>query len=270
MFFGNFLLTDKQIAARKKDLQNQLDKYAQPWNEDKVKFDYALLIDGKTYDTSEYQLFDTKPIKHDVSILKTEHAVWSPDRKFVYINRIYPAAEKLSTAQGHNRGYAAFSTPVVIPVLMESNENATCNKDLKVWMSITPLEILTGRQGIRRSKGTVLMGGLGMGWLLWKVARKKSVKKIIVVEKSEDLLNWYGNDLCKRVSDATGTPIEVICDDVLSHIGKHGDDVRHVVDIWPTYPNEIDYLPREWREAINSVQYFWGWGVIASKDTGYW
>ena len=262
-------LTDKQIAARKKYLQEQLDKYAQPWDEDKVKFEHLLLIDGNTYDTTEYHLFDTKPIKHTVDILTTEHAVWSPDRKFVYINRIYPAATKLSIAQGHKRGQAAFSTPVVIPILLECPEGATSNERLKTWMSITPFEMLTQRQGVRRSKGKVLVGGLGMGWLLRKVAQKKSVKDIIVVEQSEDLLNWFGYELCEKISEQTGTPIKVICDDVLNHIGKYGDEVRHVVDIWPSYPNEYDYLPRKWREAINSVEYFWGWGVIAPQYTGW-
>jgi len=267
MFFD--LLTPKQKKARKKYLQEECDHRGQVWNEDKIKFEDDLLIDGKTYDTSKYQLFNTKPIKQSVDILTTEHAVWSPDRKFVYVNRIFPSATRLDIAQGHKRSTVAFSTDVVIPVLMECKEDATSNKNLKVWMSITPLEILTGRQGIRRSKGTVLMGGLGMGWSLWKIAQKKSVKKVIVVEKSDDLLNWYGNDLCQRISDETGTPIEVICDDVLNQMGKHGDEARYVVDIWSSYPNEYDYLPKEWKEAIDSVSYFWGWGVIASQDTGW-
>jgi hypothetical protein len=95
------------------------------------------------------------------------------------------------------------------------------------------------------------------------------VKKITLVEISQELLDWYGNELCERVARETGTEIEVICDDVLNHMGKHGDDVRHLIDIWPDYPNQVCYLKPEWRQAIASVKHFWGWGVLAEKSNGW-
>ena len=133
----------------------------------------------------------------------------------------------------------------------------------RVWMGVTPMEVLTQRQGIRLSKGHVIMGGLGLGWMLRKVAEKKSVKKITLIEISDEILDWYGRDLCEQIQEETGTEIEVVCDDVLGHIGKYGDDARYILDIWPDYPTPFDYLKKEWRDALRSVEgQWWGWGVF--------
>ena len=59
---------------------------------------------------------------------------------------------------------------------------------------MTPAEMLTQRSGVQAAEGTVVLGGLGLGWLLRKVCEKPSVERVIVVEKSQELLDWYGTD----------------------------------------------------------------------------
>ena len=95
-------------------------------------------------------------------------------------------------------------------------------------MSLTPAEMLTQRPGVRRAQGTVLIGGLGLGWLLKKVCEKDSVDRVIVVERSQELLDWYGHDLCRKFPKVS----DVICDDVYNQIGKHGASTMHLLDIW--------------------------------------
>ena len=125
-------------------------------------------------------------------------------------------------------------------------------------MAYTPAEVFTQRQGVRRATGTVLIAGLGLGWLIRKVAEKKSVKKIILVEKSEGLMQWYGCRLVDEIFRETGTPIEIIVDDAWNHLGKHGSDTRYLFDIWSSYPV---FLSQEQRKLVRGVRYFWGWGV---------
>ena len=40
------------------------------------------------------------------------------------------------------------------------------------WMSLTPSEMATQRPGVQKAQGTVVIGGLGLGWLLRKVCEK--------------------------------------------------------------------------------------------------
>jgi hypothetical protein len=253
------------IADRFRAYEEKLEKEAlkddlQTWDEDKTKFKDILALNASSYDMSKYYLFDTPPDEaRKFSDMK--HVTYSPSKQFAYCNRVLPARQPIELWQGHKRGKVIWSGKVVIPVLFFKD-----GTPYNVWMSCTPAEMLSQRQGIRRATGKVLIGGLGMGWFLRKVAEKKSVKEIIVVEKSQELLDWFGKDLCKKIAKDTKTKIKVICDDVLNHMGKHGKDTRHLIDIWKDYPNEFCYLSKEWQAAIERVDHFWGWGVIARKD----
>lgn len=267
LFFGMFSPErQKEILERERQQRLANLKTAVEWDEDKTKFAKTLVIKGSTFNarTYRYRLFDSCEAVPKLDDLKRKSLVWSPSKKFAYSNALMPKATTLELAQGHKRGKVYFDDDVVMPVLYSFNEKRY--KKLQVWMGISPMEILTQRQGVRLAKGHCLIGGLGLGWLLRRVAEKKSVTKITLVEISQELLDWYGNDLCQRITEDTGTPIEVICDDVLQHMGKHGEDVRHLIDIWPDYPNYAHYLPKPWRDAIKSVKYFWGWGVLADPD----
>lgn len=122
-------------------------------------------------------------------------------------------------------------------------------------MSMTPMEMLTQRSGVQAAQGTVVIGGLGLGWLLRKVCEKPSVEHVVVVEKSQELLDWYGTGLCRRYAKVS----DVICDDVYNQIGKHGHDVKYLLDIWSLYGDarrdrRFRALKRKFKKRL------WGWG----------
>jgi len=87
-----------------------------------------------------------------------------------------------------------------------------------VWMSLTPMEMMTQRSAVQLASQTVVIGGLGLGWLLRKVCEKPEVERVIVVEKSKELLDWFGYRLC----GAHPKVAEVVSDDIYRRIGKHG------------------------------------------------
>ncbi len=67
-------------------------------------------------------------------------------------------------------GRAYFDDDINVPVLSYNRHGSW-----DVWMSLTPMELWTQRSGIQAATGEVVIGGLGMGWLLRQVAKKKSV-----------------------------------------------------------------------------------------------
>src|SRR4029077_6778467 len=96
---------------------------------------------------------------------------------------------------GRRRGRGYFDDEVVVPVLAEIVPG---ERQPQVLMSVTPAEILTLRPGVRLARGRVMIGGLGLGWLLHKVCIKRTVTDVTVVEQSQSLLDWLGPVLRER------------------------------------------------------------------------
>ena len=116
------------------------------------------------------------------------------------------------------------------------------------------MEMITQRSGIQAASGKVVIGGLGMGWFLRKVCEKPEVEEVIVVEYSQDLLDWYGHDLCSKY----GKVSDVICGDVYDQVGRHGD-AKYLLDIWATYHEAR--RDRRFNEAKRLLgNQLWGWG----------
>ena len=154
--------------------------------------------------------------------------------------------------QNRRTGVVCWDQDVVIPVLLDG-------ETLAVWMSITPMEVFTLREGISMAKGTVIIGGLGMGYLLRKVCAKTTVERVIVVEQSRELLEWFGNRLCADQPKVT----DVICGDAYDQLGKFGDQARSLFDIWPTYGDAAE--DSRFQAAKQQHKGVWGWGDYQLK-----
>ena len=110
------------------------------------------------------------------------------------------------------------------------------NRDGRVWMSNSPRELESMEYAIYRAKGTVVIGGLGMGWVAWKCALKDSVDEVIVIEKDEELIDMFP----KMVGDAE-IPFTIHQGDIfdvrLNDLGVGNVDFMFL-DIWPVIGTE--------------------------------
>lgn len=222
---------------------------AVPWT-DTIKYTPLMRIDGATF--TPQKLFDTEPVRDpDVDKQTPTSGKWG------YYNRILPANTVLNLHVGRNHGFVSFTTDVVIPIIYEDYVH-------NVWMSTTPSEIISQRPGIRRATGKVLIGGLGLGGALDQICRKPSVKEVILVEKSKELLDWFGYDLAKKYPKVT----QVIHGDVFDELGEHGDDVRHILDVWiSTDGASYDKRVKVARQKYPGIK-MWCWGERKLSDAG--
>jgi hypothetical protein len=233
----------------------------EPWDEDRTPFRPFLNLDASTY--RPQPLFDIPPCTPNWK----GPCLVSPGEDFAYRNRILPANTGLTICQGNRYGIVMWNGDVAIPMLQDMHiEHTTGNKMADslspkvraergaVWMSLTPMEMISQRSGIQAASGTVVVGGLGMGWFVRKVCEKPEVEKVIVVEYSQDLLDWYGYDLCSKHSKVS----DVICGDVYDQIGRHGN-AKYLLDIWPNYfdAQEDPQFQKAKRELGDRL---WGWG----------
>lgn len=160
----------------------------------------------------------------------------------------------------HDGGRAYFDEPIDIPALhfhLEPDQKPWEGNRWDTWMSLTPMEMWSQRSGIQAATGRVILGGLGMGWLLRQIAKKPTVKEIIVVEKDRDILDWFGQKIC----DNTPKVSQVICGDYWEH--AHKMDLkkdRFIADIWPEMGDASS--DRNLAKLRATGAKVWAWGCV--------
>jgi hypothetical protein len=261
---------EKERAVNTDEVMRLVSKYApetilhaEDWDEDNTPFRPILYLHASSYQVE--QLFPVLPAWPEYG---DSDYVLSPRKNFAYRNILHPLDQTMSLNVNGRKGLVFWTEDVVIPALIDMKiaaedgarffdfipEQARTVEGV-TWMSLTPNEVLTQRSGIQAAEGTVVVGGLGLGWFLRKVCEKDSVEKVILVEKSRELLDWYGYDLCNRYEKVT----EVVCDDVYSQIGKHGP-VKYLLDIWPIYHGARQ--DSRYRSAKRKLgKRLWAWGI---------
>ncbi len=171
--------------------------------------------------------------------------------------------ETLRVYQGSKLAHVGFSDAVHIPVLVEPRQSG----NWKVWMSLTPMEIATCRGGVRKAFGEVLLGGMGLGWMAKRIAARKQVSKLAIVDWNLDVLNFVGKALREEFP---GKKIELIHDDVWKHIDSHRSYDSFILDVWESYGRaEYDkYFVdlKKWCEQND--RRVWGWGDVKHLPEG--
>lgn len=261
------LMSDKEKAWMEKNKQERMLR-AVPWTPD-VKWDRCLTFKADTYEVPD--LFPSvKPMKglHVWQASKQEY-VESPSGKYRYAKKVLPAGEKLSTWHGSRVGDVMFDGPVVIPGLWE-NQGYDAETP---WMSITPAEMLSLRCGTRFAKGHTIVAGLGLGYQLMEVLKRKQVKRVTLVEKEQELVDWLWPVLVARLPSWDQPPaIEVVVGDAYKVIPTLEADVC-LLDIFTGYgcnKEDGDKIAR----ASPKVKKVWTWGSAPIADRefygGFW
>jgi hypothetical protein len=237
------------------------EKY-EAWNEDGTPFRHVLRLDAATYRSDP--VFDVPAAPWP----EGGDCVVSPRGNLAYQNRIVPEGQPLRL-YGNQEGIVVWNGDVAIPTLIDLNRSCRTGeffdddtplmnrvREGAVWMSLTPMEMMTQRSAVKMASDTVVIGGLGLGWLLRKVCEKPDVERVIVVEKSQELLDWYGYKMCGRFEKA----VEVVCDDIYRQMGKHGVAARYLLDIWHLFTGaasdrRLDPFRRKFKRRL------WAWGL---------
>lgn len=150
------------------------------------------------------------------------------------------------------KGAVMFTGPVHIPVLIGAGGNP--------WMSLTPNEVITLRDGVKWAQGNTLIAGLGMGWFTERVLQSSKVNHVTQVELDPDIINFFGGPLKEKYGDR----IEFVQADIYDYLKMV--DINNFdsaeFDIWPSL---IDAYHDEDFQAIKDSHnggLVWGWGDV--------
>lgn len=188
---------------------------------------YDVLIEAKTYapENPLDEIFpDVKPTE------PREDGITDRTKGLMYSKMKMPAGVGLAIGPSpdlwRSGPQAYFTEEIAVPVLHYRGGHLS---GWNTWMSLTPMEIWTQSSGIIAATGNVVLGGLGMGWLLRQIVKKPTVKSVVVVEKDKRLLNWFGKKLCKQTPKVQ----EVICADIYDVAHKFDlKRTKFILDIW--------------------------------------
>jgi len=233
------------------------------WNP-KIKWTKHLNIKAESY--KQYRLFYIKSTDGPAKPNQTESGAFvdSPTGQWRYMHPTIHAGQKLSTWYGSSVGDVMFDGSVTFPAIFERNNyHSDIIYENTPWMSLTPAEIISMRGGTRRAKGRVVVAGLGLGYQLIEVSKRKQVKEIILVERSQELVDW----LLPRIKELMAMPVEVIVGDAYKEMPKIKADVG-LVDIFTGYGGN-DWERDKLRSTCKDIDYIWAWGASTVSGDGW-
>ncbi len=102
----------------------------------------------------------------------------------------------------------------------------------KTWMSVTPHEINTMKEAIKKAEGKVVTFGLGLGYYPFSVSLKDSVSSVTIIEKDERCIGLFNKFILPQFPHKS--KISVINCDAYQFATKmkDGDFDYSFVDIW--------------------------------------
>ena len=101
------------------------------------------------------------------------------------------------------------------------------------WMTITPNEVETMREPIKHARGRVLTLGLGLGYFAFHASEKPEVDRVVVVERSRDVIEIFKAYLLPQFPNAD--KIEIIEADAFAYMQTEmprGNFDHVFADLW--------------------------------------
>ncbi len=213
---------------------------------------------GETFKTIDV-FPELAPSDAPVDELNPAERADSPNREFRYCIRLHRAGRQLMTWFGDRTGSVIFDSDVRIPAIYQCLPGQPGVWNQAPWMSLTPAEILTLREGTLLAKGRVVIGGLGLGHQLIEVSKRLQVKEIVLVELSQELVDFY----LPRIRPLIKKRLTVLVGDAFKIIPTLSADVA-LLDMFPAYGGN-EPATRELARRSPKIKKVWGWGTATLR-----
>ncbi len=117
----------------------------------------------------------------------------------------------------------------------------TVEENSQVWMSITPHEINTMREPIRKACGKVVTYGLGLGYFAYMCSLKKSVSRIDVIEKDNKVIRLFREIILPHFEYRE--KINIIPFDAFKYAEKKAPQEKYDYSFFDIYHSTEEALP---------------------------
>lgn len=261
--FVPFGLSDENLAQLQKSAheakERQLAK-ATTWDPNGKWAKYQTYT-AESFEEWQPKIFhDIEPVKavYPEDVLKSGHYIMSDDGLWFACRKILPRGANLSvfkTNNLHTKGSVMFDGDLPITNLHFRNKPDGAWFEAPM-MSFTPMEVRSLNLGTRLAKGHVVLGGLGLGYQLVEVSKRKQVTKITLVEKSQSLFNLVWPRVKSLI--ANGHEVNIIIGDVYEELPKLTADVA-LVDVFRNFGHNGHYR-NQLKKTCPNIKGIWCWG----------
>jgi len=144
---------------------------------------------------------------------------------------------------------------------VDEGRHAKLYVDGALVMSDTNMERDSNRPVVRAARGQVLVAGLGLGMILHPILAKPEVEHVVVIEKSQDVIDIVAPTLAPTLSTKR---LSIICADVFGWKPPKGAkwDVIYF-DIWASISTDaledMDKLHRRFRSRLKAGGWMDSW-----------
>ncbi len=114
-------------------------------------------------------------------------------------------------------------------------------EDGNEWMTLTPVDLDTCDEAIRKAHGKVVTFGLGLGYYAYMVSCKDNVESITVVEKSEDVISLFKRYILPQFSSPE--KVRIVCDDAFLYAEHKMPSEKFDVAFVDTWRDASDGAP---------------------------
>ena len=248
-------LTEAQRARVAAMVQRRLSSCV-PWNR-KLHWAPELNIKASSYPT--VNLFsEVRASARPVYELREGEYIDSQNGQLRYALRLHRRGAPLETWWGPRTGTVVFDGDIEIPILFEREAPGGAWRKYP-WMSLTPAELLTLRPGTKLAKGRVIIAGLGLAHQLIEVGKRRAVKEITVVERSEELVNLIMPRAMAVLAEHGRTQVRVLGGDAFELLPRLEADIA-LVDTFPAYGDNRRAMA-ELRKRCKKIKKMWDWGM---------
>ena len=134
-------------------------------------------------------------------------------------------------------------------------------EDGNEWMTLTPVDLDTAEEAIEAAHGDVVTFGLGLGYYAYMVSEKETVRRVVVVEKSAEVIALFRRYILPQF--AHGDKIEIVEADAFEYAERvmpgEGFDVAFV-DTWRDASDGTPMYKRMKKlEKLNTGTHFLYW-----------
>lgn len=129
-----------------------------------------------------------------------------------------------------------------------------------LWMDLSEREKKTHSKAIKDAFGNVLIGGLGLGYVVEEMAKKQKVTAITVIEISQDVIDLVAPHIVK-------SKVQIIKADVFEFL-ETCDRYDYIYgDVWPSGHDKWNNLKEKFRRlALQKSRHVFLWNGQKTKE----
>lgn len=130
-------------------------------------------------------------------------------------------------------------------------------QDNTIWMSVTPNEIETMKEPIKKASGDVLTYGLGLGYFPYMVHLKNNVSSVTIIEKDSNAIKLFKENILPLFEHKE--KIKIINSDAIEYAKTTSKFDYAFVDLWHTANDGLELYVKIKNSECDKVKEYSYW-----------